>query len=584
MAVFLILVPGVQALTVLSGPAFVPATNAPLAGLLQLATDVDSRVSVQVSDGANTWERDFYDFATTHSETLMGFKPGRTNQMVVTCYDKHRNASTPQLLTFVTAPLPANFPTSVVLTNQPGLMEPGDTLFVMLRNYSQTGAYIIVMDESGEVVWYRPWTANDLDIRQLDDGNLFMQQQNPSNNFVEMNMLGNTVRTWTTLPGYPVNSHDGVPTSHGSILYLSDVPEVVSNFPSGTAPNSPLITTRIDDNQVVEISATNSALLNVWSPLALIDPTRITWLTYQLSTPYGVDNEHVNAVIEDTNDDSLIVSLRDQNAVCKFSRQTGRLAWILGPPAKWDASWQPYLLTPVTSPFDWNYGQHAPEITPQHTLILYNDNDDVATPPSPILPDQVNQSSAIEYQINETNMEVSEVWNSAWQTNQDRLYTYALGKAQWLPKTGNIMATYGLVSYVNGVHPSSHSSLATMVRIKEYTHDPVPQVVFDLAFFDYTNTSPSYDGYLCYRSYRIPDLYTHPAEPVADLDIKLQGASPSLRFSADPTHNYVIQTSTNLMNWTIIGMPVQEETTGDFDFTDYDENPATSRFYRVITN
>jgi hypothetical protein len=463
-------------------------------------------------------------------------------------------------------------------------MEPGYTMFIIQYNGLQTGTYIVMMDQSGQVIWYRPWTANDFDVHQLGDGDLFMQQSNPSNNFVEMNMLGNTVRTWTSPAGYPMNSHEGNVTDHGTILYLADVTGMATNFPSSTASNAPLIKARIDDNPIVEISATNSTLLNTWSPLAFMDPTRITWLTYQFTTPYGVDNEHANAVMEDTNDDSLIVSMRDQNAVCKISRATGQLIWILGPPAGWGTNWQPNLLTPVGAPFDWNYGQHAPQLTSQHTLLLYNDNNDAATPPTPIVADVTNHSSAIEYNIDEANMEVSEVWNSSWQTNQDRLYTGALGKAEMLPNTKNVLVTYGLISYINGVHPSSKAAGATMVRIKEYTHDAVPQVVFDLSFFDYTNMSPTFTGYLCYRSYRVPDVYTHPAEPVVDLNIEVQDSIPSLSFSADPTHDYLIQSSTDLMNWTTIGVPVEEDGTGNFDFTDYDEYASESRFYRVITN
>src|SRR5208337_4180757 len=90
------------AVTILSGPTFTPATNAPLAGLLQLTTDVDSRVSVLVSDGTNLWERDFYDFATTHSVPLLGFEPSQTNLIQVTVYDKYRASSTAgQLLSFI---------------------------------------------------------------------------------------------------------------------------------------------------------------------------------------------------------------------------------------------------------------------------------------------------------------------------------------------------------------------------------------------------------------------------------------------------------------------------------------------------
>jgi hypothetical protein len=583
-ATFLVLVRGAQAITVSTGPTFIPATNAPLAGVLQLTTDVKSRVSVQISDGTNTWQKDFYDFSTTHSETLLGFKPNRTNQIAITCYDQYRNVSATQQVTFVTAPLPSDFPTMVLLTNQPARMEPGYTLCIIQHNNLQTGTYIVILDQSGQVVWYKPWTSVDFDVRQLGDGNLFMEQTSPSNNFVEMNLQGNIVQTWTGPANYPVQNHEGTTTAHGTILFLSHATVSVPNFPGSTANNAPLITANVDDNPVVEISATNSALVNAWSPMSFMDPTRITWLTYQFGTPYGVDNEHANAVIEDTNDDSLILSMRDQNAVFKFARQTGKLKWILGPPAGWGTNWSTNLLTPVGTPFHWNYGQHAPELTPQHTLLVFNDNNDQATPPTPILPDQNNQSSAIEYAINETNMEVSEVWNSSWQTNQDRLYCGVLGKAQWQPETGNVLMTYGAVSYINGVRPSTAAPGAVMSRLIEYTHDPVPQVVFDVSVFDYTNTSSSYRGYSCYRSYRIHDLYAHPAMPVADLALDLQNVSPSLTFSANSTHVYLIQTSTNLTSWATIGTAVPEAGTGNYDFTDNSESQPSSRFYRIVTN
>ena len=232
----------------------------------------------------------------------------------------------------------------------------------------------------------------------------------------------------------------------------------MSNFPtSDTNSNPTLRTTNVDDNPIVEISFTNSALLNAWSPLTngLIDPTRVTYLTYgeYSGSPDGVDSEHANALIDDTNDNSIIVSMRDQNAVFKFSRSTGKLKWILGPHALWGTNWQQYLLTPVGTPFDWNYGQHAPEITPQGTLLVFNDNPYQASPFDTQVADPDNFSSAIEYSINETNMTVSEVWNSAWQTNQDRIYAPIVGRVQWLPQTRNVLVTYGYVTYTNGVHP-----------------------------------------------------------------------------------------------------------------------------------
>src|SRR5262249_37782116 len=153
------------------------------------------------------------------------------------------------------------------------------------------------------------------------------------------------------------------------------------------------------------------------------------------------------SVFEDTNDASIIVSLRNQNAVYKVDRATGKLKWILGPPANWDAAWQPYLLTPTTTPFDWNYGQHAAKVTPDGTVVLYNDNNYDASPFASFVPDQNNQSGAVEYSIDETNMRVSEVWSSTWQTNQDRLFTPYVGMVSWGPQTRNVLVTFGVVSY-----------------------------------------------------------------------------------------------------------------------------------------
>lgn len=572
-----------SAVTFLSGPSFTPAANAPLAGLLQLTTDVDTRISVLVSDGTDLWERDFYDYATTHSVPLLGFKPGLTNEILVTVYDKDRNACTaPQVLTFVTAPLPANFPIYSVLQSESDEMEPGYTFFT-IRNLNANVGYIVIMDNSGDVVWYCVLpNFLDVDVQPLDNGNIFIPAN--GNQFLEINMLRQTVETWTPPAGHPINTHDGFPTDHGTILYLSDASRLVANLPTSTVSNAPVETVNVDDNPVVEISATNAALLNVWSPLNMLDPTRITYLTYTegSGSPYGVDTEHGNAVLEDTNDNSLVESLRNQNAVFKFSR-TGQLKWILGPPANWSSNFEPFLLNPVGTPFDWNYGQHAPELTPQGTWLVYNDNNYQASPFDPTVPDQDNYSSAVEYDINETNMEVSEVWNSAWQTNQDRLFTPYVGRVQWLPQTRNVLVTYGAVTYINGVYPSSYSTNATMVWLIEYTHDPVPQLVFDVSFFDYNNTNSSYKGYFVYRAYQIPDLYPHPAEPVTDLAMSEADQIPLLKFSADPSYSYLIQASTDLINWTNIGTAVQEGGVGVYDFEDLNANRFKTRFYRVVT-
>jgi hypothetical protein len=573
----LLIVPSVSpAITITSSPSFTPAGSAaPLAGILQITTDVPSRITVSVDDGTNTWERSFLDYTNIHSMPIFGFKPGRTNEITVTAWDKYRNSVTgPAPLIFVTAPLPSNFPKIVVLQSNTNRMEPGYTLFRGL-NFGFP-AYVIIVDQLGDVVWYgTPSTRND--VRQLPNGDLFIPIPLAFN---EVNLLGQTNYTWNVASSRKVNGHDGVPTPHGTILYLSDTNRTITNFPtSAFNSNAPTATTNILYQLVMEISQTNSGLLNTWNTLDMLDPRRISYLTFS-SVNGGVDWGHANAVIEDPRDDSLIVSLRHQNAVIKFSRATSQLKWILGPHENWGPSFQPYLLTPVGTPFKWNYAQHAPKLTPQGTILLYDDGDYRASPFDAWIADANNYSRAVEFSIDETNMTVSQVWE--YDSSDQTLYTGALGDADYLPNQDNILVTYGLVSYVNGVHPSSNSPSATMVRIKEVTHDPVPEVVWDLALWDYSNTNSSYAGTFCYRSDRIPDLYSALPQPVTDLAVTVTNGAAHVMFSRTLVQTYFIQASTNLVDWDTLGQ-AEASGNGNYDYDDPQDVDFPARFYRVVT-
>jgi arylsulfate sulfotransferase len=565
------------ALSILSGPSFAGSSLAPLAGTLQLRTDEPSRVSVSVSDGTNTWSRHFYDYTNIHAVTLLGFKPHRTNAITVTVTDHLRNqvtAGTPQ--PFITAPLPADFPAPVPLISKPEQMEPGYTLFRLVNN-NTLKAYLTAVDNAGDVVWYSA-IPSVLEVRQLANGDLFLPL---STNFVEYNMLGQTVRSWPVPPnGWNINGHDGSVTSHGTILYLNDASTIVTNFPtSATNSNAPVANASVLYNRVAELSETNSTtLLGSWSVIGMLQPTRVNYLSFSIHTGLGWDAEHANAVIEDPRDDSIIVSLRHQDAVVKFSRD-GRLKWILGPHANWATSFQPYLLTPVATPFQWNYAQHAPMITPQGTLLIYDDGNFRASPFDPGVADPSNYSRAVEYAINEETMEVSQVWDYG-RTNGEPLYTDRVGNADWLPKTGNVLITFGNVDYVNGVHPSPYSTNATMLRIKEVTHDPAPEVVFDLAFFDYTDHTSTYKGCFAYRSHRIPDLYAHPPKPVEDLTVECNSHHATLLFSGDEARTYLVEESEDLTNWEDLGLATS---LGDGNYTYEEEKSEETQFFRVMT-
>jgi len=570
-----------HAASILSGPSFAKSTNAPLAGVLQLTTDVDTRVAVSVSDGRNVWERQFYDYATAHSVPLFGFKPARTNTITVTVVDRYRNQFTAaRPLQFITGPLPTNFPNLHLLHSEPDRMEPGYTLF-RVELHSSANGYAIIVNSAAEVVWYGNVPAIS-DVRFLENGHLFMPSPSVTN-IQEIDLLGNQVKSWPAPPGFNVNDHDAVPTDHGTILFFSTANEVVSNYPTSvTVSNAPLATATISYQTVVEISAADASLVNTWSPITVLDPRRVSYLVGKIGSVW--DSEHANSVIEDPRDDSLIVSMRMQNAVIKFSRATGQLKWILGPHENWGARWRPYLLNPVGTPFVWHYGQHASVLTPQGTLLMFDNGNFRASPFAPSVPDTINYSRAVEYQINEDTMEVSQVWEYGRTNVAQRLYVDHEGNAEPEPQTGNVLIDFSAVKYINGVAPSSYGPSAYVVRLTEVTHDETPEIVFDLELTEFDNSLSPYKDVCAYRVHRIPDLYAHPAKPVADLSVTDTNGVPRLQFSADDTRTYLIQASTNLVDWEVIGLvPEDDQQSGDFNFTDVESAESPARYYRVVT-
>ena len=216
------------AVSVLSGPSFAKASNAPLSGVLTLTTDQPSRVSVTVADGFTTWTRDFYRWGTDHAIPLFGFKPDRTNSITVTVYgaDGVGMEATGEV-EFITAPLPDAFPLLTLLKSLPERMEPGYTL-MRLDVQSNKFRYAVIVDQQGEVVWYNE-TPSAADLRQLENGNLFMPT---STNILEMNLLGEVVNTWTPPAELTIDPHDALMTERGTILYLAYATNLVSDYPT----------------------------------------------------------------------------------------------------------------------------------------------------------------------------------------------------------------------------------------------------------------------------------------------------------------------------------------------------------------
>ena len=525
----------------LSDPVFTldPNSATPLAGLLELQTDEPTRVSVKISETTpvnNNLNRgfsgpstiDFDEFSTDHSLPLLGFTPDDSFSIEVTVTDESLNKRVfNQNIMVITDPLPVDFPPIEVISS-PELMEPGLTLFDVAGSGANAsfGRAIVIVNEVGEVLWYHRPPGGVSDLRMLPNGNLlFMNDPQLRTEILEMDMLGNVINRWHAAqstegsPGsIPVDTlsfhHEVVVLENGNLLTLGIELLELEDYPSSdTNPEAPLETAIVAGDTVIEFMP-DGTIAQEWSMLEMLDPFRIGYLSlggfwnnqFPEITQGTRDWSHGNAVIHDPEDNTIIASLRHLDAVVKFSRETGNLVWILGPHENWDpVVFGDYLLNPVGESFEWQYHQHAPMLTPSGNIILFDNGNFRASPFDAKLPPTENFSRAVEYSIDESSMEVNQVWEYG-EFSEETLYAPFLGDADYLNLTGNVLITFGGITLdAEGVPSDSVGTSKRSARLVEVTHTTPAEKVFELSISD--ETPEVSNGWTIYRSERIPGLY-----------------------------------------------------------------------------
>ena len=505
-----------------------PSERVPLAAQATFETTRLATVALEFDDGARRWTVDTGERARTHHVVpILGMRPGRTHVVRVIVTDENGVTNTSEPFEVTTDPLPHDFPPIDVRVSQPDRMEPGVTLFEPTyrpEDDSERDHHLLVaVDDTGEVVWYYKAAQSVSDARRLQNGNL-LYRTGRAGPLYEIDMLGNTVSEWHTngTPEEQVGSesthidtatlhHETFETRSGSILGISTEFRTYDNYPtSDTAPDAPRATAEVLGDVLVEFTRQGELLREV-KLLDLVDPYRIgydslgwggAWRTIfgdEETHPRG-DWAHANAVVMDESERHVLVSLRQQDAVVKIDWEAGQLVWILGNHEDWGPKWQGYLLQPQGDLL-WPYHQHAPTTTPDGTVLMFDNGNYRARPFEEPTPPSESFSRAVEYRIDEDNMEVTQVWSFGG-PGDEPFFARFLGDADWMPQTGNVLINYGgLVSDAAGT-PMVEGSGHNWVRIVEVTHDTPAETVFEL-FID--DERPA--GWSVFRAERLPSLY-----------------------------------------------------------------------------
>jgi len=447
-----------------------PHGNAPLSAVASLDMRAPAGIEWQLEgkDGRPSDVHQTVSACLTHHEfEILGLYADHANGITIRAI----NAGRPPISINVqvrTGPLPANFPAFRIDKQYPD-SRPAFFLFD-----SRNSNMPVIVDRYGNIRWYLTVGGAKYGLQVLRNGNIGTGIAE-SSSVVEYTMFGELVHEWSVLPLFHNIHHDVYEKENGNFLVTADKVglDTIEDF-------------------IVELDRQTGAIVKTWD-LRQILPKRGTLVQDSR------DWFHINAVIEDSRDNSIIVSGQRQGVV-KITADN-HLRWILAPPDGW-TGYEQYLLTEIPSQdFEWNWGQHAPLLMPNGDLMLF-DNGFAREYGA-----AAKYSRVVRYRITEdptAGGTVQQIW--AYGKNRgESLYSPIVSDIDFLPASNTYLMTSGAMLYnLNYVSPTSFTfsqdPLPDMAHILEI--DESGQVLFEMAVLS------NDQSVLLYRSEKV-DLFPH---------------------------------------------------------------------------
>jgi len=447
-----------------------PNDIAPLSAVATVTTRGAAMLewALEGKDGRPSDVRRISSICTDHHELeILGLYPDHENRITILAINNGRPTANIEL-TVRTAPLPGGFPS-----------------FRIEKPYADaTAAFFLadipsglpfIVDRYGNVRWYLQVAGVKFAVQRLQNGNIAFGHSTQAKVF-EYTMLGQMIREWPVAPEFRDIHHDVFEKHDGNFLVT------VSKVGIDTI-----------EDFIVELDRRTGATVKTWD-LRQILPRRSTFFADSR------DWLHVNAVIHDRRDDSIIVSGQRQG-VMKITADN-RLRWILAPPDGW-AGYEQYLLTAVPSPdFEWIWGQHAVLLTADGDLVLFDNG------LGREYGSAAHYSRMVRYRITENaggGGTVAQVWHYG-KNRGEELYSPIVSDVDDLPASNAYLMTSGSLGFEvtyatsNDINISS-TAQAERARISEV--DATGKLLFEMSVLSDVPNS------VVYRAEKLP-LYATP--------------------------------------------------------------------------
>ncbi len=382
-----------------------PSGFSPLTGILNYSSPVNGQFSISIKgqDGpGSNINHDLEEYGLDHSIPVYGLYENHSNSVEFIFKDKMGNFRRAQTLKVTTDDIPDSlFWAQVIVNDLPS--DDNSLLFLSNTKYA--------VDKYGKIRWAYTGTEIGAILRKNSKGNLIGWNSSFAipiyhrDAFLEIDLFGNVIHK-VDLPN--MVHHDVWEMPNGN--YLIGTSSTFPNFNDGNP----------DEDLIVEIDPTTGSIVDQWDLNLIMDPLRPS---FDITGTRPDDWNHNNSLKYYPEDNSILISARNQLAVLSIDYSSKEINWILGIPVNWNDPFDTKLLTAtnISDSSEWFWMQHAPVFKENGDLILFDNGKN-----RELLTSDTNQySRAVTYRIDQQNMQVTQV--NEWGKERPDLYSHIRG-------------------------------------------------------------------------------------------------------------------------------------------------------------
>jgi len=429
-----------------------PSGFAPLSVLLAVKSDTVFNMEITVI-GQHGTKSDYKiletEYDSSHLLNIHGLYANYDNQVEIIARDELGNKVATDTLIITTLPLIDDMP--LIEVEEENLDE--DHPIFYLINYwgydQETSPHRpFLVDQFGDIRWYLDFQSDEtLSLTGAENGLLHLQ-----NNDVIFGRSGWDILFISDLYGDVQEIISlGEYKFHHAILEKPDGNLLVTV----TRKNWPTV-----EDIILEIDPRSNTLVHTWDLSESLDVKREVWI---------FDNSdwlHVNGIAYDESDNTIVVSGRHQG-LFKVNYHN-EVQWILAPHKDWATSGNgvdlnTLLLQPLDQngenitnqqmldgyenhpDFEWNWFQHSPIILPNGNIMCFDNGSKRNFDTAP------NYSRAVEYEINQEDMTVQQVWSYGKELGEE-VFSHIVSKVCEVPESNNIIFAPGAISQNGPLH------------------------------------------------------------------------------------------------------------------------------------